>query len=1430
METNFTFPNLLTKLFIVLLIGLISSTQVDAQSCACKQSIQASLGDDGTMEITAQMLLADGSTCAGTQSVTVMATPTGNPIPTSPFVNCTHANKVLYGKVSNGSNSCWATILVEDKVKPVIMCPTSPMVRSCVQMSTFTPTVVEACGPVKLDTIAETITNCADLVGAAPNVLKRIVRTYRATDVNGNVSEPCTITFDVTVADLASIVYPPNYDIAPGQNPALECDGLYGKLSNGNPSPTPVRITPAGTINITLPGTGVPTLDGVSLFNNPELYCGLMVSYTDAPPLKINCTTKIMRTWQVIEWSCLNRPPVTRVQVLEIVDTKGPGIAGLSDINASTTDHTCGGRVTFANPTLVDNCSDASQLTADITIYPNGDFTKPGVFIKHGASKTVTLPVGSHQAIYTAYDACYNKNTDTITVNVADNTPPVAICDEFATVALSSQGVAWVPAAVFDDGSYDECQLSKLLVRRMNPSACGCDISEFNDFHTLGEYNGHYYYLSKHKVRAGLAPKFGKALGGYLFNPESAGEITFVTQESNKKITNLEYLYHSNNQIRSFAPPYVTGAVADLALDYYYVVEIDVRCGWGSYAKFCCADVPANQMVAFRAIDASGNYNECMVSTIIQDKIGPTMECPAHMERDCDFAYDPNNLRKDFGWPVAYDNCEDLTIEELPADFAVNSCRIGTITRHFRVTDIGNRTATCTQVITFKPNASQIYNGPTASQWPKDAMVDGCGDPTSPAFLPAVLGSPILTDGACSLVGAQHVDELYAFNQPNSPACFKILRKWTVIDWCQPLTSGGYKTWTHTQEIKVVDKVAPVVGQLAPEVIADTHDTSCESGTIVLSATATDVCTQVLRSSYKIDANNDKTFDIESPVSNSNTINATGIYPVGTHRIVYTFEDKCGNITSREQIFKIVNRKAPNPVILQGLAMSLMKIDEGEGMAEIWSTDFDPNGKSSHPCGYPVLLSFTPVTVNALGQMVGTPNLVFDCDNLGPQDVTIWIASLTPAGDVVQTSVNTFIDIQDNNNICPQVGPRLSVNGVIATEANQTLEDAYVALKGSELNRMTNKNGFFDFNNMPNGGVYTVVPEKNNDYLNGVSTLDLVIIQRHILGIEKLVSPYKSIAADVNKDGKITATDLVELRKLILGSIDYLPNNGSWRFVDKAYRFINTINPQGEAFPETYHIDALNSDMKTDFVAVKVGDVNGNATANSLMQNTEGRIASSLALATENVEFVSGQTVTVPVKVSEMNVVTGVQFTVEFDNDLLSLTGVDPSGFNMNDNNFGFTNVHNGVLTFSWNSANYTQFNSNATLFNLTFVARDNGNIAQAMNINSTVTKAEAYNEDAKVMPISWRVNSTTSGFVLHQNMPNPFKETTNVNFELPEAMAATVTIYDVTGKVITSTSLDGVKGSNNVTFDRNDLRAGVMYYTLQAGSFKATKKMVVIE
>jgi hypothetical protein len=92
---------------------------------------------------------------------------------------------------------------------------------------------------------------------------------------------------------------------------------------------------------------------------------------------------------------------------------------------------------------------------------------------------------------------------------------------------------------------------------------------------------------------------------------------------------------------------------------------------------------------------------------------------------------------------------------------------------------------------------------------------------------------------------------------------------------------------------------------------------------------------------------------------------------------------------------------------------------------------------------------------------------------------------------------------------------------------------------------------------LPFGSDYTVTPTMELDPLNGVNTYDLILISRHILGLEPLNTAYKLIAADANKSGTVTTFDVVELRKLILGTYTELPNNSSWRFVDKTQVFVS---------------------------------------------------------------------------------------------------------------------------------------------------------------------------------------------------------------------------------------------------------------------------------
>jgi len=80
----------------------------------------------------------------------------------------------------------------------------------------------------------------------------------------------------------------------------------------------------------------------------------------------------------------------------------------------------------------------------------------------------------------------------------------------------------------------------------------------------------------------------------------------------------------------------------------------------------------------------------------------------------------------------------------------------------------------------------------------------------------------------------------------------------------------------------------------------------------------------------------------------------------------------------------------------------------------------------------------------------------------------------------------------------------------------------------------------------------------------------------------------------------------------------------------------------------------------------------------------------------------------------------------------------------------------------------------------------------------------------------------------INQNYPNPFVHQTDILFELPEALQTTIMIHDNTGKVVQTHTTNYEKGVNLFTFNQNNLTAGVYYYTIKAGTFSATKKMII--
>ena len=187
-----------------------------------------------------------------------------------------------------------------------------------------------------------------------------------------------------------------------------------------------------------------------------------------------------------------------------------------------------------------------------------------------------------------------------------------------------------------------------------------------------------------------------------------------------------------------------------------------------------------------------------------------------------------------------------------------------------------------------------------------------------------------------------------------------------------------------------------------------------------------------------------------------------------------------------------------------------------------------------------------------------------------------------------------LIDSIPQKAIPQPLGTSNSISGRVITPAGVIVPTVKMSVKGSATDSSSTGNyGTFQFSENT-GGSYTLRPSKNNDTskTNGLSVIDLLMIQSHVLTKNLLATPYKLIAADVNNDGNITTLDLLLLKRMILKLDTTFKGNRLWAFIDSSYTFPNPANP----FPykDSITLSALSTDKPNQtFIGVKLGDVSG---------------------------------------------------------------------------------------------------------------------------------------------------------------------------------------------------------------------------------------------
>ena len=891
----------------------------------------------------------------------------------------------------------------------------------------------------------------------------------------------------------------------------------------------------------------------------------------------------------------------------------------------------------------------------------------------------------------------------------------------------------------------------------------------------------------------------------------------------------------ADGSAKAYASSFDAGSTDNCKIKNIKVARMLNTCGtgtaFGDFVEFCCLDIGTTVMVALQVEDTYGNKNTCMVEAIVQEKVAPIIVPPTDITISCEYKY--SDL-KEFGVirtresdrtsiiirdnnfysaPTYYagrdglatDNCS-VTVDEI-VERNIN-CNQGTITRIFTAKDNQGLTSFATQTITIRN--TNFFDRKNII-FPPTKLINSCNNVITH---PSNTGEPTYSNLGCAQVAANYEDLKLTFVDS---VCYKILRKWTVVDWCQYNANTNSGIWSETQLIYVMNSEPPTIKNCDfvdfcdKESFKNASDGLCY-GHYDLTVEGDDDCTNPsdLRWTYRLDINNDGIFE-----SNTSSVGnrAIGTLPIDkTHRIHWTVQDQCGNYTSCDQLFFIRDCKKPTPYCINGIVTVVMPTTK---TVQIFAKDFDVNSDDNCTSKSNLRISFSADPFNT--------SLILNCDSLkGASSRVIPLRIYVTDDSGNQDYCETFVRLQDNNNTCG--GTLLSYSGNLQRANQSNIPNINIDLLNSldqiKKSIVSNAEGNYAFNDIEKG-IYKIVPAKNDDLLNGVSTFDILQIQKHILGSKTISDPYALIAADVNNSKSITARDISDLRKAILGVSSNFNNNKSWRFIPKAYSFADQSYPYD--FPEFIETGDLESYDKNHFIGMKIGDIDMSASlfTNAINRNTN---KASLILNEGSYDAIA-QVKKIGISLNHNTSIEGLQMALSLNSNKAEFISFESGQLDINKENY---NVLDKEIRLSVEGLNKV-FNSNLPLFYILINADVNVN---ELTLKSSSLKSEIYFTNGEIKDIELKTEGKSKAtFNLLTNQPNPFSQNTTIRFDASQEMEVSLRIYNTTGDQIYSQKVNSNIGINEIKIDRHQVKnSGIYFYELEADAVKMVQKMIVLD
>ncbi|MEZ4910042.1 MAG: SdrD B-like domain-containing protein [Saprospiraceae bacterium] len=1296
---------------------------------------------------------------------------------TTNVITVTPTESTTYMVTGTDSNGCTSVDAFTVNVDPLPIVAISGNMNVCLNSST----TLTASGGIQY------IWNTGETT-ASLTVTPLVNTTYSVTATDGNGCQAATST-QVVVNALPNVLIQGSDVICINETTELTATGATSYVWSTGETTESILVSPSQTTTYSVTGTdsnGCINIDSHTVSVN-GLTINIQITGDDQICLgstsDLTASGGVSYIWSTGETSTTITVSPTQATTYSVTGTDSNGCSSIDEftVNVDTL------------PVVV--------ISGDLNICPDATTTlsASGATSYVWSTGETTASISVSPTIATTYsvtatdgNGCINNTS--VQVNI--NTPPIVEIDGDDELCLGESSTLSATTAVTYSWSTGETT-QQIVVTPSDTTTYSVTITDAEGCTNSANFEVITLPLPTVNISGEIMICIGDSdtlivSGGasYLWNTGSTNDTLIVTPDTTTlytvTITDANGCQNSGSFEVIVDPGVLTCSTQNITvfLDQNGAVTInpeDVSTGSvGACADFTADVVPGQffcnqigaQIVTLTVTNtATSSSLSCTAVVTVLDTIPPTLVCPLDLTLDCD-DYDPNTSMSDYGSAFFDDNCPNgIGINE-SSIVDVNSCGIGQISRTFVVTDVSGNSVSCVQLITFS-NPDPLVIGDIT--FPPDVTVTNCESVDTSA-----LGVPTISTNAspCSDIEISFIDDF-----PSGVLCGgTYTRIWTIEDNCNELIGGGVLTFTHTQTITVTNLTPGITGPSDTTLVIDAT-IDCDFASLDGVFHAATGCNLVLSNDF----NTNNSFDV------------SGEYPIGTTVVTLTAFNPCTN-SSVDFVFtvNVVDNNVPDIACIKIFPHINDNLEALEPVTDHVSI--------TNSCAN-IVASYSNVNIN-------DTLTITNCSDVGVVRqvfIYFWYEGASAPFYTCTSAAQT----QDPNGYCTTLIPRIS--GHVVTESGIMVPEVHVDLKGSSLGeQMTSLDGAYAFEDMELGESYSVVPTRDNKDLEGVSTLDIIYIQRHIVGSAILNSPYKIIAADVNNDKKVSVADISELRKTLLGIFANYPNNTSWRMVDQHYNFPDVSDPFVGVFDERCNIDRLDQSMSVDFTGVKVGDVNSSYNpAAAPVVYSRSKALQLYAVALDDHTFA--------IKLDQDALVSGLQFAIDLPNN--GAYRILPMSLPLDER---FYHINNGVLKISFSSMENIELHKGDVLFEIIVANADTQNGALTLD---TSMDAEYYDADLNTYPVQLHSKLKDQSFAYNGTYPNPWNEKTNIMVTSPSSGNVQLVLKDVSGKAALVRDFSVQIGENTLEIQKSDLpHRGLYIGELHFGDAILTFKMLNIE